>query len=163
MASYDYGKAEVCQWIRQNIPRDAAILDVGACDGKWRKLLPEYTNMDAVEIFQPNADMIDHLYSAVYCLDIYDYHYDTYDIVIFGDVIEHMTVDRAQKVLEYAKDHARYIIIGVPFLYQQGELYGNQYEAHLQPDLTAELFDQRYPGFKTLVDAAQNYRYYINA
>ena len=76
MASYDYGKDYVCAWIRENVPRDAEILDVGACDGKWRNLLPEYQNMDAVEIYEPNASCIEDLYRLVVNEDIYDFHYN---------------------------------------------------------------------------------------
>ena len=96
MASYDYGKDYVCAWIRENVPRDAEILDVGACDGKWRNLLPEYQNMDAVEIYEPNASCIEDLYRLVVNEDIYDFRYKWYDLVIFGDVLEHLSVDRAQ-------------------------------------------------------------------
>lgn len=162
MASYDYGKDTVCNWIRNNVPKDATILDVGACDGKWKRLLPEY-DMDACEIFQPNADIIEDLYSYIFVGDIYDYKYDHYDLVIFGDVIEHMTVDRAQAVLEYAAKHSSRVIIGVPFLYPQGELYGNPFEQHLQPDLTPELFNERYPGYVVLVQPTDGYCYYTNS
>lgn len=161
MASYDIGKSEVCMWIRSHIPRPSDILDVGACDGKWRKLLPEYPNMDACEIFGPNAEKIQGMYANVYATDIADYDYDHYDLVIFGDVIEHMTVEKAQLVLEYAKEHADNIIIGVPFMYPQGEMYGNKWERHVQPDLTPEVFANRYPGFEILHMAADNYWYYI--
>ena len=41
MSSYDYGKPEICAWVRKHFPRSSTILDVGACDGKWRRLLPE--------------------------------------------------------------------------------------------------------------------------
>ena len=49
MGSYDFGKSEVCAWIRAHFPRTSTILDVGAGDGKWRRLLREYETMDAVE------------------------------------------------------------------------------------------------------------------
>lgn len=160
MASYDYGKDTVCNWIRHNIPKDATILDVGACDGKWKYLLPEY-DMDACEIFQPSAENLEGLYDFVFAGDIYDYRYDHYDLVIFGDVIEHMEVDRAQEVLSYAKAHSSYMIIGVPFQYPQGELYGNKYEEHLQPDLTFDIFNQRYPGFGVLARPIEGYCYFL--
>lgn len=163
MASYDYGKDYVCAWIRENIPRDAEILDVGACDGKWRNLLPEYQNMDAVEIYEPNASCIEDLYRLVVNEDIYDFHYKWYDLVIFGDVLEHLTVERAQTVLDYAAKHSSRVIIGVPFLYPQGELYGNPFEQHLQPDLTPELFNERYPGYVVLVQPTNGYCYYTNS
>ena len=44
MSSYAYGKAEVCDWVRMRFAADASVLDVGACDGNWRRLLPEYRN-----------------------------------------------------------------------------------------------------------------------
>ena len=163
MASYDYGKDYVCAWIRENVPRDAEILDVGACDGKWRNLLPEYQNMDAVEIYEPNASCIEDLYRLVVNEDIYDFHYKWYDLVIFGDVLEHLTVERAQAVLEYASHHSSRVVIGVPFLYPQGELYGNPFEQHLQPDLTPELFNERYPGYVVLVQPTNGYCYYTNS
>ena len=84
----------------------------------------------------------------------------SYDLIIFGDVIEHMTVERAQTVLERAQSRCRDMIIGVPFLYPQDELYGNPWERHIQSDLTAEIFNERYPGFELLVKPINNYAYY---
>ena len=159
MSSYPYGKAEACAWIRANFPTDAQILDVGACDGLWRRLLPEYPNMDAVEIFPPNAAGLTG-YRRVICADVRGLTYPTYDLIIFGDVIEHMSVEEAQGVLAYAMPRCRDMIVAVPFLYRQGPLYGNAFETHVQDDLTPELFDARYPGFETLVDPGRGYRYY---
>ena len=158
MASYDIGKAEVCAWIRANFPPDAEILDVGACDGKWRKLLPEYKNMDAVEAWLPNAKQIIHMYREVWCADIANFKPKRYDLIIFGDVIEHLEVREAQKVLETVE--CTDMIVAVPYLYPQGILYGNPYEIHRQPDLTAEVFAERYPGFEVLLDTGFNYCFY---
>ena len=46
--SYWEGKDEVCAWVRRNFDLDSTILDVGAYDGNWHYLLPEYKNIDAV-------------------------------------------------------------------------------------------------------------------
>lgn len=160
MASYDMGKDVVAKWIREKFPADATMLDVGACDGKWKRILPEYANMDAVEIFRPNYLSIAGLYRTAFNVDIADLEYEWYDLVIFGDVIEHMDVETAQKVLAYAADHCKDMIVAVPFLYPQGQIYGNPWEIHKQPDLTAEIFDQRYPGFEVLHDTGKNYCFY---
>lgn len=162
MASHDFGKVEVCEWIRANFPEDSTILDVGACDGKMKSLLPEYENMDAVEIWKPNADRLTG-YRKVICKDIAEFKYKKYDLIIFGDVIEHMDVEKAQKVLEYAKPRCKEILVAVPYLYPQDELYGNPYEKHLQPDLTAKIFNERYPGFEVLLDTGKNYCFYRKA
>ena len=121
MSSYDYGKPEVCAWIRRHFPPDAAILDVGACDGKWRRLLPEYPNMDAVEAFEPNLTRLQG-YRSVFHSDICDFSYDWYDLIIFGDIVEHLSVEAAKNELEYARGRCRDMIVAVPFRYEQGAL-----------------------------------------
>ena len=159
MASCDLGKEWVCGWIRENFPQNAKILDVGACDGKWRKLLPEYT-MDAVEAFLPNCERISTLYRVTFNADVSELKYDDYDLIIFGDVIEHMSVEAAQKTLIYADTHCRDMIVAVPYLFKQGPLYGNPWEVHKQDDLTAENFAERYPKLAVLYDTNQNYCFY---
>jgi hypothetical protein len=150
-------------WIKGRFPLGSTCLDVGACDGNWYNLLGDYLVMDAVEIYQPSIDYhhLDEKYRKVYCTDIADFTYDWYDLIIFGDVIEHMTVEKAQKALEYAKPRCHNMLIAVPFLFRQGPIYGNQWEAHLQEDLTPELFDRRYPGFDIVNRPLPNYAYYI--
>ena len=161
MASYDIGKAEVVEYIKAHFPAGSTCLDVGACDGKWYDLLGDYLVMDAVEIFKPN--IVHHgltdKYRRVFGVDIDSLAYVSYDLIIFGDVIEHMTVDKAQRVLGYARNRCKDMIIGVPWLYPQGELYGNPYEIHLQADLTEELFNERYPGYEKLL-GFKNYFYF---
>lgn len=162
MSSYDYGKIEVVNYVYQNFAPGSTCLDVGACDGKWHSLLGHYLTMDAVEIFEPNIECnrLRYKYRHVYNCDILDYHYSWYDLIIFGDVLEHMTVENAQAVLRWAKSRCFDMIIGVPFMYQQGEIYGNPYERHIQDDLTPERFDERYPGFDVLISPVENYCYY---
>ena len=159
MGSYSYGKDEVCSWVRNRFPSDATILDVGACDGNWRRRLPEYPNMDAVEAFAPNVKNLGG-YRNVFNVDIRGWEYEWYDLIIFGDVVEHMSVVEAQAMLEYAKPRCKDMIIAVPFLYNQGAIYGNPYEVHVQNDLTKQNFEERYPGYEVLCNAASDYCYY---
>lgn len=159
MGSYSYGKDEVCAWIRQYFPRDATILDVGACDANWRRRLPEYPNMDAVEAFSPNLQYLSD-YRTVYHADIRDFQFSSYDLIIFGDIIEHLTVGEAQAVLAYAWQRCIDMIVAVPFLYHQGAIYGNPYEVHIQDDLTAENFAERYPDLEVLFNPGHGYCYY---
>ena len=161
MASYNKGKLEVVNWITSRFSRGSSCLDVGACDGKWYNLLGQYLNMDCIEIFQPNIDEY-HLkekYNNVFCKNIIDFEYEWYDLIIFGDVLEHMSIEDAQKVINYAKPRCRDMIIAIPFLYKQDELYNNPYEKHIQDDLTNELFHVRYPGF-TAIWTDRSYGYY---
>lgn len=159
MASLDIGKDVVCEWVRLNFDKRSSVLDVGACDGKWKRLLREYDNMDAVEIFPPNIFWLGD-YRNVYEKDIYDFKYDWYDLIIFGDVIEHMSVPKAQTVLEYAYKRCRDLIVAVPFLYAQDAIYGNEWERHIQADLTADIVRERYPDLEVLLDTHNNYCFY---
>ena len=162
MSSYQQGKTEVKWLIARLAKKGARGLDVGACDGAYWNLLHDLIDLDAVEIYEPNIENNDlvHKYGVVYNMDIKDLHYDHYDVVIFGDVIEHMTVEDAQATLAYAQEHADLVIVAVPYQYHQDAIYGNPWERHIQDDLTHDLFMQRYPGFK-LQFGYPNYVYYI--
>ena len=160
MGSYDFGKETICAWVRHNFQEDVEVLDVGACDGKWRNLLPEYKNMDAVEVFAPYAKRLTG-YRAVYIDDACTFGFDWYDLIIFGDVIEHMNVQDAQELLEYAGARCADMIVAVPFEYKQGEVDGNPWQEHIQDDLTPEIFAERYPELETLLhDPVHKYCYY---
>ena len=162
MSSFCEGKEFISGWIHARFDLGATCLDVGACDGNWYNRLGDYFKMDAVEIFQPNIDRhsLKEKYQNVWCDDIAEFQYEWYDLIIFGDVIEHMSVEQAQKVLEYAKPRCKDMIVSVPFLFRQGANYGNQWERHVQEDLTPELFDKRYPGFRMIHRPLPNYAYY---
>ena len=162
MGSYDYGKADVCRWIRDNFTISATILDMGACDGKWRYLLPEYKNMDAVEAYRPFYRKLGEkrIYRNLWHADARTFEYQHYDLIIFGDIVEHMSPEDAKKMLDYAKPRCWDMIIAVPYLYPQDAGNGNKYDIHVQDDLTAELFEERYPGYSVLCAPTNDYRYY---
>jgi hypothetical protein len=101
------------------------------------------------------------IYDKVHHMDVADFKYDFYDVVIFGDVLEHLTVRKAQAVIAYAKTHSALIIASVPYLLPQigGQLDGSG--DHRQPDLTRDLFLQRFPGFVLLADNDQIGVFYL--
>ena len=162
MASYRAGKPEAIAWIKENFNEGDTCLDVGCCDGKWSDLLQGYLKIDGIEAFEPNiiTHNLKDKYRTIRHANIIGFQYDWYDLIIFGDVIEHMTVEEAQKVLEYAKPRCKDMIVAVPFQFEQGEKYGNPFEAHKQPDLIPKLFNLRYPGFKPIF-LNDRYAYYV--
>jgi len=160
MASYNFGKDEIVKWIKDRFPEGSTCLDVGACDGIWSDLLRHHLEMYACEIWKPNVDRIASKYEVVFWTDISLLFYPYYDLVIFGDVLEHMSVEKAQKVLEYAKDHCKDYIVAVPFMYSQGELYGNPYEKHIQNDLNDKTIAERYPQLELILKPTNDYAYY---
>lgn len=160
-SSYNDFKEDIKKYIEDKFDKDITILDVGAGSGTYKKLLDDY-KMDAVEVFEPNIEeyKLKELYEHVFNTDIKDFTYDYYDLIIFGDIIEHLNVKEATEVLKYAYNHSKEVIVAVPYLYKQGIEYGNEYEIHKQDDLTHELFLERYPFMKLLMKN-DRYGYYV--
>ena len=161
--SLGYYKKEVKEYLESKFDKDAKVLDVGAGSGTYFNLLHDYfEHIDAVEVFKPNIED-NHLadrYENVYNEDIRNFKYDFYDIIIFGDIIEHLEVFEADRVLRYALDRCKELIVAVPYSYKQGIAYGNVYEIHKQDDLTKENMLQRYP-YLELLYGNNAYGYYI--
>ena len=142
----DLGSIIVSYHIRHNFdPEITEILDVGAGWGKYKKLLPEY-QMDAVEIWKPyiEQEKLHDLYRQVFPVDICDIHDIFYDVIIMGDVLEHIERSQAVKIMERLKKSCKQLYLVVPYQYHQDEVNGNKYEIHLQGDLTDELIKELY-------------------
>lgn len=160
-SSYKEYKEEVREYLKRY--RGSTILDVGAGCGTYGILLRDYFNeIDAVEVFKPNIERYElwNIYRSVFNEDIRDFKYGWYDIIIFGDVLEHLSVEEAREVLRYASQHSKVIIVAVPYCYKQGIEEGNEYEIHKQDDLTDEIMKERYPGLKNLFKN-EHYGYYV--
>jgi len=160
--SYEWGKAAIREWIFSNFNEDAKILDVGAGCGTYYWILhPKYKHIDAVEIYEKNITdyRLDKKYERVFNENITNFLYGDYDLIIFGDIIEHLTVEDAQRVIEYALQHSRTIVVAVPFLLKSG-VNENAHEKHIQDDLTPEIISERYPMLQ-LLHKNNKYGYYI--
>ena len=162
MSSYFKGKDYVSLYLKSHFNRGSKCLDVGCCEGWYYDLLSDWFIMDGVEVWYPNIvkHQLYDKYHNLFYNNIVGLEYGQYDVIIFGDVLEHMEVYEAQQVLEYAKAHASEVIVAVPYNYPQDDLDGNQYEIHKQPDLTPEIFNQRYPGFTRIYALGDIYGYY---
>ena len=160
--SYPYGKPEVADFLTQRLAPDAKIFDVGAGSGTYRNLLgTRHYEWSAIEIWEPAVEYLQTIYDHVYTGDIRTFVYPgTYDLIIFGDILEHLSVKDAQDVLATARAHSKSILVAVPYNYQQGPKYGNEAERHLQPDLTEAIFNERYPGFEPVYIIPNTYGYY---
>lgn len=161
----DWAGLQVRAIMEAEEPPSARVLDVGAGKGKYRLLLPEYECVDAVEIWSPYVTGygLRDIYQTVYERDAVELVQEfgmadvKYDVVIMGDVLEHLTVDDARITLTWLRQVAHEVIIVVPYDYEQGEEHGNPYQRHEQPDLTVEIMHERYPELKLdtiQVDAA---------
>ena len=162
--SYGYFKSEIKAHLLAHLDVHSKILDVGAGCGTYATLLaPEYQNIDTVEIFEEYVSRfrLRELYRNVYVTDITNFNFDSYDYLIFGDVLEHMTVFDAQAILKRINDNGQRCLVAIPYMFEQGESEGNVFETHSQPDLTHEVFLERYPDMR-LIYRNEHYGYYCN-
>jgi len=152
--STNYFKQETKNYILKKFNKESQILDVGAGSGTYSDLLSSlgYTNMDCVEVFEQYSEMygLPKKYRKVIIGDItkLDIDFNNYDLIILGDVLEHIDERSAIELINKIKHIPT--IICVPFESPQGEHFGNKYEIHLQADLTLQNFVQRFGGFHPL-------------
>jgi hypothetical protein len=162
--SFQYFKQEVRDYIVDNIDINKKILDVGAGIGTYSDMLKNYGYyMDCVEIYGPYVSnyQLDKKYNNVFIQSIVGFHFDYYEFIIMGDVLEHLSVEDAQSIIRKIVHSGKQCLVAVPYLMEQGEHEGNIHEAHLQPDLTPEVMGARYPELQLLY-ANQYYGYYVN-
>ncbi len=149
--STGYFKKETVKYIKSIYSTSINILDIGAGCGTYFDLLSKegYTNLDCVEVFEDYVERfgLRNKYKNVIIGDItkLDISFEDYDLIILGDVLEHIAVEDAQSLLKKLK--YKNVIVAVPFLSPQGESEGNKHEIHLQEDLTLENFLERYDNF----------------
>ena len=151
--STSFFKTQTIEYIEKNINKSTNILDIGAGIGTYADLLKPlgYNGIDAIEVFEPYIDSYElrSKYRSVFCQDIIksELFLDDYNLANLGDIIEHMTYADSLMVLEKLS-HVKDIIIAVPFQANQDAVGGNQYERHIQNDLTNSKFLSIYPDFE---------------
>jgi hypothetical protein len=135
-----------------------SIIDVGAGSGTYYDALlnTRYKGtIDAVEVWEPYVDEfgLKKKYRKLWIEDIRDFDRFHHDLVIFGDVLEHMTVDEALDVWNRASKYCAYAVISIPIIeYHQHAINGNPYEEHIKEDWThQEVLDT----FPHIVDSWQ--------
>ena len=116
-------KKETIDHLVNKFDSSSTILDVGPGCGTYSKLLKDvFYNMDAVEIFEPYIEKykLNELYNNVWNENILTFDFDYYNIILMGDVLEHIRslargncepsqhlhqLDRVQRSLRPAGDH----------------------------------------------------------
>ncbi len=128
--------------------RPDTVCDIGPGAGTYAHLMrPRHHGVwwTAVEIHQPYLDRYDlpaH-YDELHVLDAREApeHLWTRDLVIAGDVLEHMPREDAVALLErIARAGARHVLVSVPIVHApQGEVDGNPHEAHVHHWTAADM------------------------
>lgn len=122
------------------------VVDVGPGEGTYAKLMrgtrvERHADWTAIEIWAPYVEEYDLLgvYDNVIISDVRDVDIRRLPVtkdsslIIFGDVLEHMSEDDARQLILEAKKYFRWILVSIPIIHApQGEVNGNPYEAHLK-------------------------------
>jgi hypothetical protein len=162
--SYDFFKKDVKQHFINNIDWNYNILDVGPGYGTYGNLLkPEFANISAIEIWEPYIEnfKLNNIYKEIYIGDICDFDFSNFDYLILGDILEHIEVERAIELVNKIHNSNKKCLIAIPYMYPQGSHEGNIHETHHQPDLTHDVFLDRYSNMECLF-RNKLYGYYIN-
>jgi len=108
------------------------ILDIGIGYGKWGFLCREYLEswkdrvfpnqwqikIDGIEIFKDYVDYlpwIKQIYNKIYIGDASEIDFPSYDLIIAGDVIEHMPKEKGLTLINKCKEKVRKcFIVNIP-------------------------------------------------
>jgi hypothetical protein len=116
-----------------------SVLDVGAGAGKYgrfiRTLLPE-TSREAIEPTQKYIDeyKLGEVYNNVHCTTIKEFAKNNprnrYNVVIFGDVLEHFFRSEAIDYIDYFLYRSDWVFALWPTFMPQDDAMDNSYEIH---------------------------------
>jgi hypothetical protein len=122
----------------------ATAIDFGAGEGIYGQIIKKYspeTYTVGVEVWAPYVTQyqLDKTYDEVWVCDARIYPHFKYDLVIFGDILEHMTKEDAVALWERVSKEAKYAIISMPIVeFPQGHVHGNPFEEHVKNNWTHE-------------------------
>lgn len=142
-SSFSQGKDFTAQMVTRLGCR--RVLDIGPGRGSYAELFATHgvpvEKMDCVEVWEPYIERysLTEKYSLCFNKDVREWDDFNYDLVIFGDVLEHMSKKEAVAVWEKVSKQATYAVISIPIVHMpQGEEEGNPYETHVKDDWTVE-------------------------
>jgi hypothetical protein len=116
---------------------DRVVLDVGAGSGKWGRLLfRKVKKIIALEVWKPHVvdDKLAQVYDEIVVGDVRNFvRWDEVDAIILGDVLEHLCREDALALVETVKSRgiAAYLTVPISECAQDGAVYGNPFETHL--------------------------------
>lgn len=72
------------------------------------------------------------------------------DLTLYGDILEHMTKEEAQDVMDKTLATSRLVMVSIPVVhYPQEEVEGNPYEVHVKDDWSHQEFCTSFPNVLT--------------
>ena len=150
-----YSNPENKPWAKEKIIElsPTTVRDVGAGQGTYLNLIREGIGagviVNAVEVWQPYIDEFNLInrYDKLFAIDVREMDSFGYDLVILGDILEHMSEEDAVALWEKISKQAKYAMISIPIIhYHQDAINGNPYEVHVEEDWTMERVLEKFKG-----------------
>jgi hypothetical protein len=149
--------AEGKSWIKERVALLAStgpltVVDVGPGVGTYAKLLagPDVSRIVGIEVWEPyvRTYRLHEYYDEIILGDIRQVPIPATDVVILGDVAEHMTAGEAQEVWRRCAAAARRAVyLSIPIVhYPQHPIEDNPYEVHVEEDWSHEKVLARFDG-----------------
>jgi predicted TPR repeat methyltransferase len=144
------GKAETLAWFQANEATIKTVVDIGPGSGTYIKLIREDARCCAdaiwigVEIWKPYIEEfnLESRYTQVLNQDVrtVDWAVLNPDVVIAGDVLEHMTKEDAIILVDRILQVSKTLIVSIPIRYmpQDEHAYPNPHEEHVKDDWSHE-------------------------
>lgn len=149
MGTSNWQNLSYCVDILKKI-KPKSILDIGVGFGRWgitnREFLEIWdgnlkkedwkTEIHGIEAFKENIECYHYyFYDKIFNMDAKDYVLNcerNYDLIIYGDVLEHFEKQEAIQLLNKSVKISKYVLINIPIgsTWEQDELYDNPYEKH---------------------------------
>jgi hypothetical protein len=143
MARVPHSSREGKEWSAERVAelRPRRILDVGPGVGTYldllRPLLPG-SRWTGLEIHRPYAERYElaDRYDELLIGDVRALDWNArggWDLVVFGDVLEHLDLPDAMRTWRRARRNSRHVLASLPIIhFPQGECEGNPHESHRQ-------------------------------
>lgn len=131
------GKQEIKDWVYGHDDIDH-IVDVGPGSATYSKLLGKDYDYVGIEIWAPYIVQwnLKKYYKKVIVADVRHVKFPPGDLIIFGDILEHLEKIDAEEVLWKALELYPHVVVSVPLSDKRGEVtygqehYGNWFESH---------------------------------
>ena len=156
-SSVERGKIIFLDWLFNNVEKNERILDVGFGSGTYGKLLKTfyYQNIDGIDAWPEEIEKmgLNYIYDNIFIEDILDFEFEHYDLIIMGDVLEHIPLKESKELLnKFINGKASKLFIQVPYMYENHHAWNNNpYEIHHQDEINKEYMEREFP-FLELID-----------
>ena len=131
-----------------------SILDVGVGEGTYFNILsPYFENIkwSGIEVWKPYILKynLGSKYQILINQDVRQINFaegPSYDLTLFGDVIEHMTKQEAQTLIKAVIPKTHLIMISIPIIhFPQDVVEGNPFEQHIKDDWSHDEVLESFP------------------